>query len=166
MTFNNPVSIKAQAFVALAREIGRDIFPLEQLLSVLHISPEEYSRLKDNKDFQALVASEREAWNSASNTQERVKIKAASMIEDWLPDLYAKIVNDPSLSNQLEAAKVLARFAGIGNNTGADGPSGSGIAININLGEDRNLKFEKELPPKVIDVTPAEGHKDGDTTPI
>lgn len=140
--------------VALAREIAMDIRPFEEILKTHQITPETWIKLQSTPRFVALVESETAAWNGALNTQERLKLKSASMLEEWLPELNARLHDQKELlSAKLEGGKLIARLAGAGlNGFGVDGGGGERFSVTINLGGDAKLTFNKEVTPKVIDM--------------
>lgn len=152
----NDVSVSSPeelTIVQLAREIAMDIRPFEEILKLYQITPERYETLKSNPRFIALVESEVAAWNGSLNTQERLKLKSASMLEEYLPELNARL-HDPKelLSSKLEGAKLVARLAGAGlNGFGVEGVGGERFSITINLGGSEKLTFNKEVTPKTID---------------
>lgn len=142
--------------VKLAREIAMDIQPLETILKQYSITPEGWDILKSNGKFQNLLFSETEAWNGALNTHERVRLKAASMLEEWLPELNNRLHDaDEALPAKIEGGKMLTRIAGIGVGAG-EGGGGERFTVTINLGEDSKLVYEKQLPAKVIEHDPSE----------
>lgn len=141
-------------FVKLAREIAIDHFELEELLKRYQITNEEWLKLKEHPRFQQLLASEIEAWQSATNTVERTKLKTAAMLEEWLPTANADLHDRTlALPGRVELAKALAKMAGIGERIGGEGVSGEKFTITINLGADSKLQFDKDkITSKVIDA--------------
>jgi len=77
--------------VRLAREIAMDIQPLNKILEQYAISNETWSELQRNSRFRMILACEAEAWSTAMNVHERVKVKSAAMLEEFLPELYARM---------------------------------------------------------------------------
>lgn len=145
------------ALVKLAREIAMDIHPIQTILNQYGISTEQWEILKGNQRFQNLLLSETEAWNGALNTQERVKLKAAAMLEEWLPELNNRLHDaDEALPAKIEGGKMLTRIAGIGVGAAEGGGGGERFTVTINLGEDSKLTFEKQLPDRVIEHDPNE----------
>lgn len=139
--------------VQLAREIAMNIQSIETILETHQIDVDTWDRLKVTPRFVQLLETETSSWNSAINTHERVKLKSAALVEDWLPEAYARM-NDTTenLNAKTELAKLVARLAGMGlNNTSITDGSGERFSVTINLGNDAQLKFEKELPMKVIE---------------
>lgn len=144
------------AMVRLAREIAIGLKKLPDILSDQGISDEKFEALKENPRFVSVLSSEIAAWNGAVNTNERVKLKAASMIEEWLPEIYQRM-NDgnENLNAKVEAGKLVRDLAGLGVKADINnGKPSDRVSITINLGTDAKLEFQSQLPEKVIDVTP------------
>jgi hypothetical protein len=139
--------------VKLARELAMDIHPLEDILKAHGIEPKQWGYIQDMPRFQALLETETAQWNGALNTQERVKIKASAMIEEWLPEAHERMHDrGESLNAKTELGKLIRDLAGFSKNgVGVEG-SGERFSVTINLGADASLKFEKQLPPMVIDA--------------
>lgn len=138
--------------VQLAREIAMNIQSIETILETHQIDDETWNKIKITPRFTSLLESETAAWNSAVNTHERVKLKSAALVEDWLPEAYARM-SDPTenLNAKTELGKLVARLAGMGlSNANITDASGERFSVTINLGGDNNLKIEKEMPMKVI----------------
>jgi len=144
--------------VKVAREIAMEHFDIEDVLKHHQIDNETWERIQRLPRFSELLASEIAAWNSATNTHERVKLKAAGLVEMWLEqantDLYDKT---NTLNSKIELAKLVTRLAGMGvQGFGAEGATGERFSVTINLGADQQLKIEKQLPPTTIDAEPVE----------
>lgn len=144
--------------IKLAREIAIDHHSIETILQRYGISSERWAKLQKNARFNELLTSETQAWQSAVNTKDRTELKAAAMMEEFLPEAFERMHNpSDNLSAKVELAKLIARIAGLGlTGQGGDGSGGERFSVTINLGADSKLKFEKELPRKVIDATPVE----------
>lgn len=134
----------------LAREIAMDIRPLDDILVAHGVNTSDWENISKNPSFQGLLRSEIEAWQSATNTAERVKIKSLAFVEEALPEFYAR-AHDPKepLSAKVEVLKTISKFAGVGQSI--DGTNlGEKLTVTINLGTDHSLKIEKDVTPKVI----------------
>jgi hypothetical protein len=141
-------------FVKLAREIAIDHHDIETILKTYQIDDETWLDIRANAHFRRLLEEELAAWQSATNTHERTALKAAALVEEWLPEANSRLHDrSESLNGKVELGKLLARIAGMGlTGAGVEGGSGERFSITINLGNDAKLKFSKELPPKVIDA--------------
>jgi len=123
----------ATDFAALAREIAMDIFPLAQVLELHRLDDAEWTRINSNPKFQAMLGSMITDWNSAANTRERVRIKAATGLEAVMETYIADIL-DPGipLTQRVEAGKFLARLGELDSQ--AMGEIGEKFSIPLNIG--------------------------------
>lgn len=139
--------------VKLAREIALDILPLETILKTLQITANQWEIIQTIPRFQDLLRSEIEAWGSAINTSERVRLKSLSFVEEALPEFYAR-AHDPRepLAAKTEILKTIARFAGVGNTAIDGGMIGEKFTVTINLGSDQTFKIEKDITPTTIEA--------------
>jgi hypothetical protein len=140
------------AMVKLAREIAMDIQPLEIILKQYAISDETWTQLQSNTKFQMLLGTEVEAWQTALNTHERVKMKSAAMLEEWLPDLNMRMHDhEEALPAVIEAGKMLARIAGLGMPGDVTaGNVGERFVINISMGPQAEpVSFAKDITSQV-----------------
>lgn len=146
------VTLQEIKIVKLAREIAMELRELDEILEMHCISKIDFERLKVNPHFVKVLSSEIASWQSAINTHERVKLKAGSMIEEWLPELYARL-NDPKedLMKKVKGGELVAKLAGLGTSDPKAFDPADRVTITINLGEDKKLEFNKRLPPQVIE---------------
>ena len=139
-------------YISLAREIARDMNPIQTILESRQIDANEWERIQANPHFQRVLSSEVEAWQSANNVGERVRLKALHFVEEALPEFFQR-AHDPreTLNAKTEVLKTITRLAGIGNSMGETGAMGEKFSVTINLGADQTLKIEKTVTPQVID---------------
>lgn len=141
----------------IAREIAMDIRPIDEILKLHDVDQMQWEALQTNPRFRAYIESEAAAWHGTLNTHERVKLKAAAMLEEWLPELNTRMHDRAeSLNAKIEAGKLARDLAGFAK--GGVGVEGAGekFSVTINLGQDAKLTFEKQLPPVIIDAEEAE----------
>lgn len=139
--------------VRLAREIAMDQHELGRILERAGVSPSEFENISRMPRFQVLLQQSIINWEAAENTTERVKLKSAAMIEEWLPEAFTQMHNlEAPLMQRTDLAKLISRLGGMDKGPmGIDG-SGERFSVTINLGADKNLAFSKEqLLPKVIE---------------
>lgn len=155
MTSNVPSAdvLSDKILLSLARELALDIKPLETVLKEYKIGPSEYDRLLKSARFRMYLDQEVAVWQTSVATPDRVRIKSAAVLEEWLPELYQRM-NDPkeALSAKVEAGKLLAKMADIGTPKPGEAGSGERFSVTINLGADQSLTFEKTVTPRVIDA--------------
>ena len=139
------------ALVKLAREIAMDIQPLAVILKRHLVSDEKWAELQSSSKFNALLSSEVETWQTALNTHERVKMKSASMLEEWLPTLNTRMTDaTEALPAVIEAGKMLARIAGLGMPGEIAGNVGERFVINISMGPQvEPMSFAKDVTSQV-----------------
>lgn len=130
-----------------------DVHPLETILKQYSITDERWEELQRNAKFQGLLSSEVEAWNTALNTSERVKLKAAAMLEEWLPELNNRLHDiEEALPAKIEGGKMLTKLAGMDGRPGDGGGGGERFSVVINLGNVAPaIEISKEIQPKVIE---------------
>lgn len=139
----------------LAREIAINLSDIETILKHHRITPETWSTIQSNPRFLKLLEAETVAWNSAGNTHERTRLKAAALVEEWLVEANTRLHDpDETLSAKVELGKLLTKIAEMGERTPGQAAVGERFSVTINLGADHKLQFEKNVTPQVIDVTP------------
>lgn len=136
----------------MARELAMDIVEVENLLQSLDMDVEEWDRLTQHPMFKKLYAEEKERWNSSLNTKERVEIKTWSIIEMAL-EQFQQYLHDPNFSDNAKVALFTAmqKQVGIGNKEATASDPGQRVQIEINLGADHKLSYDKELSPPTIE---------------
>lgn len=142
--------------VILARQVAMGIKDIPDILFDNGLTLREFTEIQRLPRWGKLLDAEVKAWEGAANTAERVSVKTASMIEEYLPELYSRLNDrDEPLMAKIKALELAAKMARIGN---TDAPAaiapGDKVQVVINLGADTQLKFDKVLPHKVIDHEP------------
>lgn len=137
----------------IARELAIDLHDLPTILQHHSITENTWEVIRVHPRFNQLLAGELQAWQSAGNTHERTKLKAAAMLEEWLPEAYSQLHNPTQpLSARTELAKLISGIAGLGGRQGnGELAAGERFTITINLGADQQLKYEKDITPRVIE---------------
>jgi len=131
-------TVFAVDLASLAREIAMDIFPVEQVLEIHKLTDDEWQKILANPTFQSMLASMQRDWNSAANTRERVRVKAATGLESML-EQYVREIGDESipLTQRVEAGKFLARLGELDGQHEGNRLGGSG-AVTINITTSQN----------------------------
>ena len=129
--------------ITFAREIAVDHWDIEDVLDRYQLQYDDFRLLFEFPRFTQLLANEEEAWSSAKNTHERVRLKSAALIESYLEAAHKSLHDkNETLIAKTALAKLVGSFAGLGEEAlraQKGGGSGSGFSITINLG-DRTLK--------------------------
>lgn len=150
-TVTAPV-IDEVTLVKLAREVAMDIHDLDVILKNLNVSDAQWQAIKTNPRFVRYLETAVADWTSAANVHDRVKVKAAAVIEEWLPEAHTRLHDRAeTLSAKTELGKLVAKLAGMGlERAGIGVGDGERISININLGSE-SVKIEKQITPRVIE---------------
>jgi len=157
MTALLPVSNETDVqFLRLAREVAMDLNDIETILKNHQLTSNQWETIQKNPHFLRLLESEILAWQAASNTHERTKLKAGMLIEEWLVEANARIHDKGELlSAKTEVVKLLANIADMGKSRvdPNGGLGGERFSVTINLGADRQITINKQVTPKVIEGT-------------
>ncbi len=140
----------------LAREISRELKPLEAVLADMHITADQFERLKDNPIFHFHLTEEAGLWAATTkeNLRNRIAVKAAFAVDELMKEAI-DLVQDKKLGGEarIKALQFLAKLGQLdGNQMTKDDGSGR-VTINIMMG-DKKLSFDKDNQPKIVDVTP------------
>jgi hypothetical protein len=134
----------------LAREIAMDIKERHIVLQEFNLNDTQYDFLVEHNDFykQALQAASLE-WHAPLSTQERIKLEAAAILEDAMPGLGARLQNTrEQLPGVVEAAKLFAKIAGVGERETGAGAPGERFVINIDLGGGKTASISTGPAPQ------------------
>jgi hypothetical protein len=118
--------------IRLARELAMEMRGVDQILADYNVGPHEWEHLQKSPWFQQTLTSEMAQWHAASSTHDRVRVKSAVLVEEYLVEANARL-RDPeeTLSSKVELFKTLARIANLG--TGDGEASGGGFRVVINI---------------------------------
>lgn len=146
-----PAEAYAVDFATLAREIAQDILEISDILRIHRLSDEEWLRIQCHPRFIAILGDMTRQWNSASNTAERIKIKAQTGLETQLETFIADM-GDPRipLTQRTDAARLLARLGELDGHIGGIDAGGK-FSITLNIGSTAVATDVTSTPPKVID---------------
>lgn len=140
-SFNDAIMLK------LAREIAMDMRPLDEILALYEVDNHRWQEIQTSQIFKGYLRGALEEWNSATNTQERVRMKALFMVEESLPEFYARLHDaDEALQHKTEVFKTITKLAGLEKS--ADAGTGERLTVTINLGADNQLQIEKTITPQ------------------
>lgn len=130
----------------VAKALAMDIKTPEDIARDNSISISELGEMLDNGYFQEVYKAEKTAWNSVEGTADRIKIKSLTMIEEVLPEMFARI-NDKneSLLHKNDTIKTIAKFAGVGGDNSNMKPEK--FSVVINLGPDKAVSIEATQAP-------------------
>lgn len=136
-----PKNLDPVALAKLAREIAMDIKERHVVLQEHGLSQVQYDFLEANNPFfKATLNAACAEWHAPLATDERIKVEAAAILEDSLPGLGARMQNKvEGLPGVIEAAKLFAKIAGVGERAVGTANAGERFTINIDLGGDQKI---------------------------
>lgn len=125
----------------LARDMAMDIKERHVILQEHKLTQTQYDFLEANNDFYRNALAEAcKQWHAPLSTQERIKVEAAAILEDSLLGIGARMQNKAEgLPGVIEAAKLFAKVAGVGEQSGGNVSSSERFVINIDLGGDQKI---------------------------
>lgn len=143
------MQLKETTLVQLAREVAIDHLDSNTIQELYKLTPDEWVIIQHSPRFQRLLESEIIAWQTATNTAERTKLKSGAIIENWLPEANTRL-HDPAetLNSKVELAKLISNISGLNKPEAVSG-GGSGFSVTINLGDKAALQFDKEIPKTI-----------------
>jgi len=162
-----PVTLTENQIVKLARELAYDMQNKATILKAYKLTQSQFASIEVMPYFRRTLEASVIEWEAATNTPERVRLKAAVALEEALPTLGARMQSkDEDLNKAVEAAKLFAKVAGIGERA-AEAGTGEKITISINLGNNEKIVLEQAIAPSVAaEEIPQNREGQGDATPL
>ena len=136
-----PADFGPPQMVALARDVGMNIYPLGTVLSNHRLTNAQYEFLQTyNEFFRNSVIQQANEWQGLKSTQDRLRAEAAAALEEKLPILASRMGNQgEKLADAVEAAKLFAKIAGVDGDAPGVRRGGEGFTITIDLGADTRV---------------------------
>jgi len=139
----------------LAREIARNLKPLELVLETHGIEAEAWDRIQASQIFLTRLAEEAAVWagTTRDNLRNRIATKAAIAVEESMGEAIA-MVGDARIGGEarIKALQFLAKLGQLDANQATKDDGSGRVTINILLGG-KKLSFDKETnEPKIIDA--------------
>jgi hypothetical protein len=130
----------------IAREIARDLKPLQMVLDTYNIDLDAFDRIQRSELFQQRLIEEAALWMGTTKTglRERVSTKAAIAIDDLLLDAI-DIVRDKDIPGaaRVQALQFIAKLGQLGENAMTKDDGSGRVQINIMIGG-KKISFDKE----------------------
>lgn len=128
--------------IKLAREIAIDHYPVNDILARYNITEDIWDQLQEWPRFVELVEIERQNWNSATNTNARIRLKSATLIEEWMEEGYKLLhATGETFNSKIELLKLLGKFSQLDTPVKMEGEVAGRVTINIKIG-DTQLAFD------------------------
>jgi anti-sigma-K factor RskA len=141
-----PGSVTEVDISRLAREIARNLKPLELVLEDQSIDSEQWERIKENDIFSARLAEEAAVWSATTkdNLRHRIATKAAVAVEELMLDAI-DMVQDKRIGGEarIKALQFLAKLGQLESSANTSDDGSGRVTINILLGG-KKLSFDKD----------------------
>src|SRR5690606_461848 len=93
----------------VARELAMDIHTLDDILKNCQVPIDEFNVWRAHPKFLQYLDQYRAEWHSATNTSERVKIKAGVVMEEFMEEAYLNLHDKKlPLNHRVELGKLVA----------------------------------------------------------
>ncbi len=121
--------------------------PHAQILNQYGLSPGDLAIKAKNELFQSAYREAERVWKSDMNIQQRIRLKAAFLLEDTLPSLFNIIKQDGiGVNAKLAAIEQLTKISTVANDP-KKGEAQEKHSITINIGGDKKpLQIVAETP--------------------
>lgn len=119
---------------ALAAELAVGLLPIPDILKRFGKTSAQLKQLLRDPHFRGMVKQFKRDWNEASNAQERIRLKAALMVEENLLQLHT-LFNTQDLSPvaRMDAFKQMVQLADVAPKK--DETAGPKFHLTLNLGD-------------------------------
>lgn len=123
----------------LAAELASGLMSTQEILDEFNLSPQQLKQIISDPHFKAMYQEAKAIWAGTGNVRERIRAKAALLLEDSLLPLYGIIHNHEQTSAaRIEAfAKLMSVSDMVPSRAGSGGPVGEKFNLTINIGDDR-----------------------------
>lgn len=119
----------------LAAGLVRGIEEPETVLARCGFAAGDYTELSETRMFRQMLREAQEEWEGARNTHKRIKLKAATNVEEALPHFYRAMTSEKEpLSSKVKALEVVSRIAGLAQSEVVPAGNGQSFVLSINLG--------------------------------
>lgn len=137
----------------LAREIARDLIPLDRILQQYKIDEDTYQSIIGSHFFRVRLEEEQALWGGSDprSIQERIVAKNLTMIEESIPEVW-DLIHDKKqpMSEKINALKWASSVSGLVKRDSSTPDAGEKVRFNIYIG-DKPQSFEKMVDAKTIE---------------
>ncbi len=136
---NTASVISSQASYYLAAELAAQLYTIPDILERFELSKSQLKKITKDPHFREIYVEAKALWNGSGNVKERIRKKAALLLEDSIMPIYT-IIHDGNVTPpaRIEAFAKLVAIADMqptkqdGNNTG-----GEKFTLNITFGDEK-----------------------------
>lgn len=120
----------------IAWEIAAEIASVPMILTRYGISLSDFKKKLRDPMFRVAIREAKALWKSDLNIQQRIRLKAAFLVEDSILDIFAIIKNEQMpVASKLEAFEKLMKTADLAPKAKTDGAPAAGFKVVIQMGD-------------------------------
>ncbi len=126
----------------IAWEIAAEISDIPTICTRYGLSMSDFKKKLADPMFRTAIREAKAMWKSDLNVQQRIRLKAAFLVEDSILDIFAIIKNENMpVAAKLEAFEKLMKTADMTPKAkGAEGGTASGFKVVIQMGDSPSQK--------------------------
>lgn len=119
----------------IAWEIAAEISDVPTICTRYGLSLSDFKKKLQDKLFRQALREAKALWKSDLNVKERIRLKAAFLVEDSILDIFAIIKNEQMpAASKLDAFEKLMKTADLAPKTGAQPATAAGFKVVIQMG--------------------------------
>ena len=118
----------------LIADLVANLKPKKDVLKRYGLTEDDLVARTRNPEWQSRYRQMSAIWNSDQNLKERIRAKAAYLLEDSLVPLFRIISGSGTHAAKLQAIDQLTKISGVAHNPKDEAPAGGGSRITINIG--------------------------------
>jgi len=143
--------ITERTIVAVSRALALDLYPIDEILRTYNLSHDDFTQVRNSVVFKRCFEDAVLAWNDANSAEERLRVKALIMLEEWLPDLNSDLTDRASpLSSRIRGGELLMKLAGVDQSRVAEHGLGERFSVTINMGEKTSKIIDAQVLPAQV----------------
>lgn len=120
----------------IAWEIAAEISDIPTILTRYGLSSTDFKKKLKDPMFRQAIREAKTLWKSDLNVQQRIRLKAAFLVEDSILDVFAIIKNEnQTAAAKLEAFEKLMKTADLTPKTKEAGATAAGFKVVIQMGD-------------------------------
>lgn len=120
----------------IAWEIAAEIADIPTILARYGLTPATFQKKLKDPMFRGAIREAKALWKSDMNVKERIRLKAAFLVEDSILDIFAIIKNEQMpVAAKLEAFEKLMKTADMTPKTGVQPATAAGFKVVIQMGD-------------------------------
>jgi len=141
-TDTSPEQVQAR----MAYEMAARLSDPKDILARYGLNANQAKKLFKTPQFKQLYREAKAVWEADTSVKERIRAKAAMMVEDSLLEVFGMVHNtEIAAPSRLDAFKQIMQVADLGpKRSDSDGASGPHFSLTLNLGHGMQQRIEAQ----------------------